>query len=631
MIGKMKSNISLKDTLDYNIKEHSEIISINNVFGENWKEIEMQMLARQKLYEGRAQNLTAHIFLSPSIEDGKKLTLLDWKEIAHSFLEKAKITTHQSIAFLHQDKEHFHLHIVVNRIDENGNLYRHKNELALSQRLGDEIAKERNMIRASVVRKERQLAKRMGVNIFGTQGSIEKMRKDARDAAKTSFNSENVFTPQKYFESLETNGYKVKVYFGKTPDRISGYALAKKGEPLVKASTLGSEFTIQRLTDGFDQNSNDKSIKIGPVRNQIENILNESFTESIKGQKNFYSLKYFEIIRSKGCHVKEHFKDDTRTLRGYGIEKDGVFFNSSEIGSEFTLTSLKKRATELIGQHNQVVRESEFVMQSKYFPGSEGKLNKHIEENVSKELIRVIDLVKIETDLKELTSGHRYKSHSEFIRAIEEKGYHVHLRYNKGQLTGYAVHSGTEHYLDKEIENGKFGLDKLIEKGLFREANVKIKDHFEKSIQDTPILKTETQESLAEGNLATNVNNSLNDTHSHFIEQENKKKKVLEKELARKQIASELSQLAKQCILQNKSFDAMKFLNQLKKNGFDVIEHRAPVTDILRGYSVQKYGHTFQASEIGKNFTFSSLQKLERDLIKPQIKNEPRNLGLPRF
>ncbi len=31
MIGKMKSNISIKDTLAYNIKEASEVISINNL------------------------------------------------------------------------------------------------------------------------------------------------------------------------------------------------------------------------------------------------------------------------------------------------------------------------------------------------------------------------------------------------------------------------------------------------------------------------------------------------------------------------------------------------------------------------------------------------------------------------
>ena len=617
MIGKMKSNISIKDTLGYNIKEHSEIISINNVFGENWKEIEMQMLTRQKLYEGRAQNLTAHIFLSPSIEDGKKLSLLDWKEIAHSFLEKAGITTHQSIAFLHQDKEHFHLHIVVNRIDENGNLYRHKNELALSQRLGDEIAKERSMIRASVVRKERQLAKRMGVKISGMQGSIEKMRKDARDAGKTSFNSENVFTAQKYFESLEAKGYKVKVYFGKTPDKISGYALAKKGERVVKGSTLGSEFTIQRLTDGFDQNSNDKSIKIGLVKNQIENILNESFTESIKDQKNFDPLKYFEVIRSKGCHVKEHLKDDTRKLRGYGIEKGGAFFNSSEIGSEFTLTSLKKRATELIGQHSQVQGESAFVTESKYFPGSNGTPNKHIEENVSKELIRVIDLVKIETDVKELTSGHRYKSYNEFINAIEEKGYHVHLLYDQGKLSGYAVHKGTEHYLDKEIGNGKFSLAQLIGEGLFKEPEAKTNKRAEMPIRDIHIIKTEDQGSHLKTNPPSNVTNPSSEAHIHFLERESKKKKELEKEAARKRIASEILTHAKESILENKSFDAVKFLNRLRGNGFDVIEHRFADTGILRGYSVQKYGHTFQASEIGKGFTLSSLQKLELDLAKP--------------
>src|SRR5260370_12274654 len=123
MIAKMKSNLSSKETLLYNNKEKSEIIFVNNLTGENWQEVEKQMAARHKLFTGRAKNLTAHIVISPSIEDGKKQTRSDWKEIGNSFLQKASLSSSQAIAYLHLDKEHFHLHIVANRINEKGKIY----------------------------------------------------------------------------------------------------------------------------------------------------------------------------------------------------------------------------------------------------------------------------------------------------------------------------------------------------------------------------------------------------------------------------------------------------------------------------------------------------------------------------
>ena len=55
MIAKMKSNLSSKDTLLYNDKEKSEIIFVNNLTGETWREVEKQMTARQKLFTGRAK------------------------------------------------------------------------------------------------------------------------------------------------------------------------------------------------------------------------------------------------------------------------------------------------------------------------------------------------------------------------------------------------------------------------------------------------------------------------------------------------------------------------------------------------------------------------------------------------
>lgn len=630
MIGKMKSNISLKDTLDYNIKEHSEIISINNVFGDNWKEIERQMLTRQTLYDGRAQNLTAHIFLSPGIADGKKLTRLDWKEIAQSFLEKASLTEHQSIAFLHQDKEHFHLHIVANRIDEKGNLYRHKNELALSQRLGDEIAKERGMIRAAEIMRERRLAKRLGIIISDVQGSIEKIRKDAYDSAKASFNNENVFVAKKYFENLEAKGYKVKVNFKKSSDgvvttEISGYSVGRKGERLIKASTLGSEFTLEKLAKGVNQNWEQESAKVSQLKNKAENILIESFAESRKDQMGFDPQNYFEVIRSKGYPVKEYLHNETGNLRGYGIEIEGILFNSSEIGTDFTLTNLKKRATELIQQNaqTQVINNVAVDLLSKYSSEPKEISEKKNEANVCEELIRSTDLVKIDSDLKELTSGHRYKSHNEFISAVEDRGYRVHLRYNLGQLAGLVIHKGTEHYQDKEIGNGKYNLDNLIATGLFKIPEIKYQS--QGSIGKNTSVKTQDPDSPNESKSESNMPpDPQNDVNALFLDIESRRKRdrEKEKEYVRKQIASEVLRHARQNVQEHKSFEASKFLARLKENGFEVIEHRLPATGILRGYSVKKYGSTFQASELGKDFTLTSLQNLGKEFGKTQSIND---------
>ena len=177
MITKMKSNLSAKETLLYNDKEKSEVIFINNLTGENWRDVEKQMEARHLLFTGRAKNLTAHIMISPGIEDGRKLTRFDWKEIGNSFLQKANLSSYQSIAYLHKDKEHFHLHIVANRIDKHGKIYRNGNELVMSQRIGDEIAMERGLMRASEIRHERKLAQEKGIIFKSDVGSVALMRR----------------------------------------------------------------------------------------------------------------------------------------------------------------------------------------------------------------------------------------------------------------------------------------------------------------------------------------------------------------------------------------------------------------------------------------------------------------------
>lgn len=544
MIAKMKSNLSTRETLLYNDREKSEIIFINNLTGDNVHDVERQMVARQKLFSGRAKNLIAHIIISPSIDDSKRQTRLDWKKIGNSFLLKADLSAYQSIAYLHKDKEHLHLHIVVNRIDAKGRIYRNGNELVMSQRIGDEIATERGLKRAAEIRRERMASLKNGIARNSEIGSVAQIRKNLSNAATIAWRS-GKFEPAKYFEHIKSKGYEVRLFFkkdkeGNNTEELRGYAVGEKGEHFLNASQFGSEFTIRRLIQEIPIKSGQSESNIN---SEIDNIkirkdLNECFDKLIDKYKKFDSKLFLQEVRAKGYSVKEYFNKDTDRLRGYGIEIDNAVHNASEIGSEFTLTNLQKRFNESIFSEVKATSPSRKKKASK---------NPIIEENapdssdqISKELKKTIDLSFISNDLRDLTSGRKYQSHQDFIQALEEKGYHVHLRYHRGELSGYTIHKGIEHYHDTEIDNGRFSLSQLNKTGMFR--GTEIKDFYSLKKSSLHAKGVEVENIVPKHPLVSDdklSGGSLIDSKMGH-EQKRKKEDKVEREEARRVMAGEL-------------------------------------------------------------------------------------------
>ena len=70
MIGKAKSNKSLVATIEYNLKEKTELFFANKLTGTSIKDYQMQMQDLQKCYQGYAKQLTVHAILSPHISEG---------------------------------------------------------------------------------------------------------------------------------------------------------------------------------------------------------------------------------------------------------------------------------------------------------------------------------------------------------------------------------------------------------------------------------------------------------------------------------------------------------------------------------------------------------------------------------
>ncbi len=333
MIAKMKSNISIGATLGYNLKDESQIIETHNLVGEHVQDYELQMRSTQNLFEGRARNLTAHIIISPSIDDGAKLTLDDWKSIANDFRHKADLEKYEAIVFLHDDREHRHLHMVVNRVDELGQIYRNGNELNMSQRIGNEIALERGLKQAREVNKERGLETE-------APGTLSQISKDIKQAAAVSRDKVNKLDQKKFFEELRKTGYTVKEFFNKETGSVRGYGVEKDGI-FYNASQIGKDVTLSALNRKEVKNESKQVISLEDLRKDLR-----AAALSATKNKQFDQERYFENLKKAGYGITTYFQKGTNKMRGYGIEKNGTYYNSSSLGKEYTLKNIKNMERE---------------------------------------------------------------------------------------------------------------------------------------------------------------------------------------------------------------------------------------------------------------------------------------------
>lgn len=145
MIGKGKSIAYTGNAINYAIeKNQAEILDKHNLIGSTGEEIEQEFKMCQNL-NGRCENNTFSFVLSPSIEDGQKLTDSQLRDISKEFLEKMNLKDNQAIILKHQDKAHTHLHIYANRIGFDGKATKDHYIGKQCQDKAHEIAKSRNL------------------------------------------------------------------------------------------------------------------------------------------------------------------------------------------------------------------------------------------------------------------------------------------------------------------------------------------------------------------------------------------------------------------------------------------------------------------------------------------------------
>ena len=129
MIGKIRKGSGFKGCVDYVLgKQQAVLLHADGVLAESRQDI-IRCFCAQASMTPRLGKPVGHIALSYSVNDAPKLTDEKMIQLAQEYMREMKITDTQYIIVRHQDREHPHVHIVFNRIDNNGKTISDRNDM----------------------------------------------------------------------------------------------------------------------------------------------------------------------------------------------------------------------------------------------------------------------------------------------------------------------------------------------------------------------------------------------------------------------------------------------------------------------------------------------------------------------
>ena len=119
-------------------KKGTELIDSSGVRTESINHI-VQSLIDQTELNPRVSKVVGHISLSFSAQDSSKLSNKFMAQMIREYMEKMRIKDTQYIIGRHFDKEHPHVHITFNRIDNNGKTIFDRNDRFRSEKICKEL------------------------------------------------------------------------------------------------------------------------------------------------------------------------------------------------------------------------------------------------------------------------------------------------------------------------------------------------------------------------------------------------------------------------------------------------------------------------------------------------------------
>lgn len=291
MIGMAKSCIGGFSLFNYVIDDQKGIeILRNNLCGETPIELFQEMKILQNLNQNATNKLISMV-LSPHVDDGEKLSKKQLQNLTKEFLKELEIDTNQAqfIAFMHTEKRHRHIHILLNRVDEKGKLLKDHHIGKKAQWSAHRVAEKNELVSAKQMRIEKIRASESFE--FDSKNLRKEMFRKHLSLMATKPN-----TMEKYLSEMLKKELKFIPTINKQGE-LQGFRVRDvESQTEMKASEIHRNMGLKNLIDSglFFQDENFK------LSNSMHE-LNQKSIRNFKKELEMIALKNKILLESKAC------------------------------------------------------------------------------------------------------------------------------------------------------------------------------------------------------------------------------------------------------------------------------------------------------------------------------------------
>jgi hypothetical protein len=269
MVAKIVKGKSFKGVVNYVLDKakQTQLLAAEGVRLKSRESI-IQSFATQSGLNPKVSKMVGHISLDFSAQDKGKLSNQLMGQIAREYMKKMGITDTQYIVARHFDKEHPHIHIVFNRVDNHGKTITDSNDRFRSEKICKELTEKHGLYFSS-----------------GKENVKEHRLKEPDKTKYEIYNTLKVLVPKcKNWEQLtsELNKAGIKTEFktkGNT-DEVQGVRFEKNGY-LFNGSKVDKMFSYSKIDYQLNQNANSHRIEQKRSQSNTTNTHAGSAIESV--------------------------------------------------------------------------------------------------------------------------------------------------------------------------------------------------------------------------------------------------------------------------------------------------------------------------------------------------------------
>ena len=265
----------------------------------------IQSFITQASMNSRVSKPVCHISLDFSAQDKVKLSNQLMVQIARDYMKQMGIVNTQYVIGSHFDKEHPHIHLVYNRVDNNGKT----------------IADSNDRFRSEKICKE--LTERYGLYFATGKENVKEHRLKEPDKTKYEiYNSLKTLVPKckswkQLISELQKAGVETEFKCKGNSDEVQGIKF-RKNDYWFNGSKIDRQFSYSKIDYQLNQNANSQQVQ----QNQSQSQTSNNAVESTIGAVGSVLGGLFEIqpngYDEEEAEFQRQFRKKKRPTRKFG-------------------------------------------------------------------------------------------------------------------------------------------------------------------------------------------------------------------------------------------------------------------------------------------------------------------------